>query len=66
MLFNHEGRPVPQVSFRIVTAVGWYELSTADFFEHKTVVAFAVPGAFTCPHSLGRTHTFLNNYQTED
>jgi peroxiredoxin len=29
----------------------WYELSTADLFDHKTVVVFAVPGAFTCPYS---------------
>ncbi|PZV05181.1 MAG: peroxiredoxin [Leptolyngbya sp.] len=51
MLFNCEGQPVPQVTFRMLTEVGRYELSTADLFDHKTVVAFAVPGAFTCPHS---------------
>jgi peroxiredoxin len=31
--------------------VGWCDLSTADLFKHKTVVVFAVPGAFTCPYS---------------
>lgn len=51
MLFNHEGQRVPQVTFRIFTQRGWYVLSTADLFDHKTVVAFAVPGAFTCPYS---------------
>ncbi|MGB3293468.1 MAG: redoxin family protein [Phormidesmis sp.] len=30
---------------------GWVDLSTADLFDRKTVVAFAVSGAFTCPHS---------------
>jgi glutathione-dependent peroxiredoxin len=51
MLFNCEGQHVPQVTFRILAEVGGCELSTADLFDHKTVVAFAVPGAFTCPHS---------------
>lgn len=51
MLFNHEGQHVPQVTFRMFAEVGWYDLSTADLFDHKTVVVFAVPGAFTCPHS---------------
>ena len=50
MLFNYEGRHVPQVTFRMF-AEGWYELSTADLFAEKTVVVFAVPGAFTSPHS---------------
>ncbi len=51
MLFNHEGKPVPQVTFRMFTERGWCDLSTTDLFAHKTVVAFAVPGAFTCPYS---------------
>lgn len=51
MLFNHEGQHVPQVTFRMFAGRDWRDLSTADLFDHKTVVAFAVPGAFTCPHS---------------
>lgn len=51
MLFNHEGQQVPQVTFRMFAGTGWYDLSTADLFNRKTVVAFAVPGAFTYPHS---------------
>ncbi len=54
MLFNHEGQRVPTVTFRmfvrIFAEVGWYNLSTADLFEHKTVVLFTVSGAFF-PHS---------------
>ncbi len=50
MLFNHEGQRVPHVTFRMFVRmfaeVGWYSLSTADLFEHKTVVVFAVSGAF--------------------
>lgn len=51
MLFNPEGQHVPHVTFRLFSKAGWYDLSTADLFNHKMVVAFAVPGAFTCPHS---------------
>jgi glutathione-dependent peroxiredoxin len=54
MLFNHEGQRVPQVTFqmfvRMFGEVGWYSLSTADLFKHKTVVVFVVSGAFF-PHS---------------
>lgn len=39
-----------QVSFRMfiqmLGEVAWYSLSTADLFGHKTVVVFAVSGAF--------------------
>lgn len=51
MLFNREGQRVPQVTFQMFAKTGWYDLSTADLFDRKTVVMFAVPGAFTCPHS---------------
>ncbi|WP_346291298.1 peroxiredoxin [Sphaerothrix gracilis] len=51
MLLNHEGQRVPQVIFRMFAAGDWYQLSTADLFEDRTVVVFAVPGAFTCPYS---------------
>jgi peroxiredoxin len=51
MLFNHEGQRVPQVIFRLFAAGVWYDLATTDLFDHKIVVVFAVPGAFTCPHS---------------
>ncbi len=51
MLLNLGGQRVPHVMFRMFSKAGWYNLSTVDLFEHKTVVVFAVPGAFTCPHS---------------
>jgi peroxiredoxin len=51
MLFNHEGQHVPEVTFRMFSEAGWYDLSTTDLFAHKTVVLFAVPGAFACPYS---------------
>lgn len=51
MVFNREGQRVPQLTVCMVTEAGDYALSTAELFDHKTVVVFAVPGAFTCPHS---------------
>ena len=51
MVLNHRGQRIPQVTFWMFAEGGWYELSTADLFDNKTVVAFAVPGAFTYPHS---------------
>ena len=51
MLFNLEGQRVPDVTFRMFLEEGCYNLSTAGLFDHKTVVVFAVTGAFTCPYS---------------
>lgn len=51
MLFNHEGQRVPQVTFPMFVEGEWRQLSTNALFDSKTVVVFAVPGAFTCPHS---------------
>ncbi len=51
MLVNHEGQHVPQATFRIVNRGEWVDRSSAALFDHKTIVAFSVPGAFTCPHS---------------
>ena len=50
-MFNYEGQRVPQVIFQMLNEAAQPELSTADLFAHKTVVMFAVPGAFTDPHS---------------
>ena len=50
-MFNRKGQRVPQVTFWMFIEGGWYELSTADLFNRKTVVAFAVPGAFIYPYS---------------
>lgn len=51
MPFRHQGQRVPKVTFPLLQPGEWYSLSTAALFAHKTVVAFAVPGAFTCPYS---------------
>ncbi|MEL6814435.1 MAG: redoxin family protein, partial [Cyanobacteria bacterium J06598_3] len=48
---HYEGERVPQVTFHLFSEGDWYALSTADLFDRKTVVMFAVSGAFTCPYS---------------
>lgn len=47
MLQHKEGQRVPEVSFRIRAGNEWQTLTSAELFNGKTVVVFALPGAFT-------------------
>ncbi|WP_210394558.1 glutathione peroxidase [Motiliproteus sediminis] len=47
MLPNCEGQRVPQVTFNCRQADQWLPRSTDSLFAGKTVVLFALPGAFT-------------------
>jgi len=47
MFENREGQRVPEVVFRTRQGSDWVDVSTDDVFKGKTVVAFALPGAFT-------------------
>jgi glutaredoxin-like protein len=48
MFPNHEGKQIPQVTFRTRTAQGeWKNVTTDELFKGKTVVVFSLPGAFT-------------------
>lgn len=47
MLENKEGQRVPQVTFRVRDGDQWVNVSSDDIFKGKTVVLFALPGAFT-------------------
>lgn len=47
MLDNQEGKRVPEVNFRFIEDGRWVDRSSADLFSGKTVVVFALPGAFT-------------------
>jgi glutathione-dependent peroxiredoxin len=47
MLKNREGQKVPSVVFKTREGGEWKDLSTADLFAGRTVVLFALPGAFT-------------------
>lgn len=50
-MLGKEGKRVPQVTFRIFEETLRQDVSTTDLFANKTVIVFAVPGAFTCPSS---------------
>ncbi len=47
MLSNREGQRVPDVTFRIRKDDQWVNVTSHDLFAGKTVVFFALPGAFT-------------------
>ncbi len=47
MLENREGQKVPNVTFRTRVNDEWVDVTTDDIFKGKTVVMFALPGAFT-------------------
>lgn len=46
-LQNREGHTVPQVTFRTRRHHEWLDVTTDEVFKGKTVVVFALPGAFT-------------------
>jgi glutaredoxin-like protein len=47
MLPNSEGKRVPKVTFRTRQAGEWKDVTTDQIFNGKTVVVFALPGAYT-------------------
>lgn len=47
MFDNREGQRVPQTTFRMRRDHEWVDVTTEDIFKGRTVVVFALPGAFT-------------------
>jgi glutaredoxin-like protein len=47
MFANREGHSVPQVVFHTRRDHDWADITSDDIFKGKTVVVFALPGAFT-------------------
>ena len=47
MLKNREGERVPEVTFKLREGAEWRERTSAEIFDGRTVVLFALPGAFT-------------------
>jgi glutathione-dependent peroxiredoxin len=47
MLPNREGREVPKVTFRTRRDGEWQDVTSDEVFQGRTVVAFALPGAYT-------------------
>ena len=47
MLKNNTGNKIPSINFRIQQNHQWADLSTDEIFNNKTIVVFALPGAYT-------------------
>jgi glutaredoxin-like protein len=47
MFTNREGQAVPKVIFRTRREHEWVDISSDEIFKGKTVIVFALPGAFT-------------------
>ena len=47
MFRNAEGERIPETTFRTRNATGWRDVTTRELFDGRTVVVFALPGAFT-------------------
>jgi len=47
MFENREGTQVPQVTFRTRRDHEWVDVTSDEVFKGKTVIVFALPGAFT-------------------
>ncbi|HXN16464.1 MAG TPA: glutathione peroxidase [Usitatibacter sp.] len=47
MLPNSEGRPIPRVTFHTRQAGQWRDRSSDEIFHGRSVVLFALPGAYT-------------------
>ncbi len=47
MVQNREGQKVPDATFKIREGDQWKDVTTDDLFAGKTIVALALPGAFT-------------------
>ncbi|RAI45533.1 peroxiredoxin [Rhodoplanes roseus] len=55
------GDRIPEAKFRVITAGGPAWVTTDEIFKGKTVVLFAVPGAFTPTCSNNHLPGFLKN-----
>ena len=47
MLRNSEGKRIPQVTFRTRQDGQWKNVTTDEIFKGRTVIVFALPGAYT-------------------
>src|SRR5665213_2175617 len=47
MLPDSTGKPVPEVTFRTRQDGQWKDIASASLFKGRTVVLFALPGAYT-------------------
>ncbi|WP_088346587.1 MULTISPECIES: peroxiredoxin [Rhodomicrobium] len=58
------GSRIPAATFNIMTKTGPAEITTEDVFRDRSVVLFAVPGAFTPPCHFLHIPGYLEEYET--
>ncbi len=58
------GERIPDAKFKIMSKDGPAEKSTSEIFDGKTVVLFAVPGAFTPTCHMNHLPGFIENHAT--
>ena len=56
------GDQMPEGNFKVMTADGIKDMSTADLFSGKKVALFSVPGAFTPTCSNEHLPSYLKNF----
>ena len=56
------GERLPETTFKVRTADGLTDVTTADLVDGKTVVLFAVPGAFTPTCHAKHLPSYLENH----
>ncbi len=56
---SREGRPVPQVNFKVLRGGEFSTVSSDDIFKGRRVVLFALPGAYTPTCSTGHVPRFV-------
>ncbi|MDP3898146.1 MAG: peroxiredoxin [Mesorhizobium sp.] len=56
------GNPVPDATFKTMTADGAANVTTGELFAGKKVVIFGVPGAFTPTCSMNHLPGFIENH----
>jgi len=62
LMENREGQVVPNVTFKTIQHGARQDLTTSTLFDHKRVVLFALPGAFTPTCSTSHLPGFRELY----
>lgn len=61
---NREGKQIPNVTFKTRQNSAWKDVTTDEVFKNKTVVLFALPGAFTPTCSAAHLPRYNDLYST--
>lgn len=59
-----EGKKIPLATFKTRANGDWVDINSADIFDHKTVIVFSLPGAFTPTCSSTHVPRYEELYDT--